>query len=78
MKPANLNITPINRILEARLKECFETHGDKIPIKYRGYIMRAMMDLLAEYDEFLLHHGYVDADVRCEEPTAIDSFLYNK
>ena len=78
MKPASLNITPINRILDARLKECFETHGDKIPIKYHGYIVRAMMDLLAEYDEFLLKHGYTDVDVWYEKPTAIDSFLYNK
>lgn len=70
-----MKIRRINRILDARLKECFETHNEKIPIKYHGYIIRAMLDLLAEYDDFLLKEGYTDADVRCEEPTACDQFL---
>jgi len=34
-----------------------------------------MLDLLDEYNNFLLDNNYTDADVYAEEPTAIDRFL---
>ena len=32
-------------------------------------------ELLEEYTRFLYKNGYVDDDVWCEEPTAIERFL---
>lgn len=33
------------------------------------------IELLEKYTRFLLKNGYVDDDVWCEEPTAIERFL---
>ena len=38
-------------ILETHLKECFETHGEKIPDVYHGYLLRSMKEY-AEQGKF--------------------------
>lgn len=68
----------LSKILEPYLEACYKEHKEKIPIKYRGYIIRAMLDLLDKYNNFLLDNNYTDADVYAEEPTAIDRFLTEK
>jgi len=74
-KPANLMYKKLSKILEPHLEACYLVHKEKIPIKYHGYIVCAMLDLLDEYNNFLLDNNYTDADVYAEEPTAIDRFL---
>ena len=36
------------------------------------------IELLDKYNKFLLKNGYVDTDIICEEPFAIDEFLKNE
>ena len=36
------------------------------------------VELLLDYTKFLLKQGYVDDDVWCEEPAAIDRYLQSK
>ena len=33
------------------------------------------LNLLDEYNQFLLNHGYCDTDIELEEPTAINGFI---
>ena len=65
----------LSKILEPHLEACYKEYKEKIPVKYHGYILRAMLDLVDEYNNFLLDNNYTDADVYAEEPTAIDRFL---
>jgi hypothetical protein len=65
----------IKQILEEQYKLCYDTHNDKLPIKYNGYIIQAVMSILEDYTQFLLKEGYCDTDVYAEEPTAIDQYL---
>lgn len=65
----------IKQILEEQYELCYNTHNDKLPIKYNGYIIQAVMCILEDYTQFMLDEGYCDADVYSEESTAIDQYL---
>ena len=44
----------------------------------KAFISQEIKDQLARYSMFLLRNGYVDDDVWCEEPAAIDRYLQSK
>jgi len=51
---------------------------DQIRIFLKQAMERMEISTLKKYTNFLLNHNYVDDDVWCEEPTAIDRYLKEK
>ena len=52
------------------------TDGDSLNlVLWEDEIGNFSKDLWTEFLDFLLREGYVDSDVYCEPPTAIDAFL---
>ena len=51
---------------------------DQIRIFLKQAMERMEISTLKKYTNFLLNHNYVDDDVWCEEPTAIDRYLKTK
>jgi len=43
-----------------------------------GWLEEYAKEILTDYTDFLLKHGYCDTDVYCEPPTAIDRFMHPK